>query len=70
MISYQLIRDIPSGEITSVHRSDGWTIPYDTENSDYQNFKVQINDESAPLYDADGVLMTPDEAKAYVATLP
>ena len=45
-------------------------IPFDTANTDYENFKAQINDETAQLEDADGVLMTPTEAKAYVATLP
>lgn len=45
-------------------------IPFDPENTDYQNFKAQINDESAQLEDADGVLMSPEAAKAYVATLP
>jgi hypothetical protein len=47
-----------------------YTIPYDPANTDYQNFKTQINDETAQLEDADGNLMTPEEAKAYVATLP
>ena len=46
------------------------SIPEDTANTDYQNFKAQINDESAQLEDADGVLMSPEAAKAYVATLP
>lgn len=50
--------------------SDGWTIPFATDNSDYQTFKAQINDESAQLEDADGVLMSAEDAKAYVATLP
>ena len=49
---------------------DGACIPFDTENTEYQNFKAQINDESAQLETVDGVVMTPDEAKAYVATLP
>lgn len=43
---------------------------FDPENSDYQNFKYQINHDESQLEDADGVLMTPEEAKAYVATLP
>jgi hypothetical protein len=45
-------------------------IPFDPQNTDYINFKIEINDETATLETADGVLMTPDEAKAYVATLP
>jgi hypothetical protein len=38
------------------------------QNSDYQNFKKQINADEAQLQDAEGVIMT--DAKAYVATLP
>lgn len=72
---YKLIPDSPVfGPATSVLRlnEDGTitSIPYDPSNMDYQNFKTQINDETAQLEDTDGVLMTPDEAKAYVATLP
>jgi hypothetical protein len=43
---------------------------FDPANTDYENFKAQINAGTAQLEDADGNLMTPDEAKAYVATLP
>lgn len=43
---------------------------FSPENNDYQNFKYQINHDEAQLENADGVLMTPEEAKAYVATLP
>lgn len=46
------------------------SIPFDPANTDYQAFKTNINDESAQLEDINGVLMTPEEAKAYVATLP
>ena len=45
-------------------------IPFDPANTDYQNFKKQINADEAQLEDADGVLMSPEQAKAYVATLP
>ena len=48
----------------------GWCIPYDPSNTDYQTFKLQINDESAQLETPDDVVLTPEEAKAYVATLP
>lgn len=43
-------------------------IPFDPANTDYQNFKAQINADEAQLEDAEGTLMT--DAKAYVATLP
>lgn len=43
---------------------------FDPSNSGYQNFKSQINNDEAQLENMEGVLMTPEEAKAYVATLP
>jgi hypothetical protein len=46
------------------------SIPFDPTNSDYQQFKQAINDDTAQLEDADGVLMTAEEAKAFVAALP
>ena len=49
---------------------DGAFIPCDEANTDYQNFKKQINADEAQLEDADGNLMTAEQAKAYVATLP
>ena len=50
--------------------ADNATIPFDSANTDYQQFKAQINADEAQLEDADGALMTPEEAKAFVATLP
>jgi hypothetical protein len=68
---YILLKTLITNEINSVQRlSDNAFIPFAPDNTDYENFKAQINDESAQLEDADGVLMTPTEAKAYVATLP
>jgi len=53
-----------------IRLSDNACIPFDPDNTDYQAFKTQINDQTAQLEDADGVLMTPEQAIAYVATLP
>jgi len=39
-------------------------------NSDYQNFKIQINSNEAQLEDIDGNVMSPEAAQAFVATLP
>lgn len=50
--------------------SDNACIPFDPENIDYQNFKKEINSEEAQLEDADGNLMTAEQAKTFVATLP
>ena len=49
---------------------DGAIIPPDPANTDYANFKAQINADEAQLEDAEGTLMTAEQAKAYVATLP
>ena len=67
---YKLSKNI-AGEIDTVIRlSDNAFIPFDPANTDYQNFKAQINADEAQLEDADGNLMTAEQAKAYVATLP
>jgi hypothetical protein len=56
---------------TSIIRvDDGACIPFDPANTDYANFKAQINADEAQLQDADGNLMTAEQAKAFVATLP
>jgi hypothetical protein len=68
---YKLIKDFYSEKILNVQRlSDGTFIPLDPSNTDYQNFKYQINNDEAQLEDADGSVMSPEAAKAYVATLP
>ena len=71
---YKLIKNIDGGESNAVMRfnADGSTssIPFAPDNTDYQTFKKQINADEAQLEDADGNLMTPEQAKAYVATLP
>lgn len=53
-----------------IRLSDDACIPCDPANTDYANFKKQINADEAQLEDADGNLMSPEQAKAYVATLP
>lgn len=68
---YKIIPNIPTGAATCVKRlSDNAFIPFDPANTDYANFKAQINAGEAQLEDADGNLMTADAAKAYVAGLP
>jgi hypothetical protein len=74
MITYQLysttIGGTTANAATTVGVNPQISFFFAPENTDYQNFKAQINDESAQLEDADGVLMSPEAAKAYVATLP
>ena len=68
---YKLIKNPMTGKIDVVQRlSDNAFIPFDPANTDYQQFKQAINDDTAQLEDADGMLMTAEEAKAFVATLP
>lgn len=56
---------------TSITRtSDGACIPFDPANTDYANFKREINEGTAQLEDADGNLMTAEQAKDFVKELP
>ena len=74
MITYKLYSTTIGGTITdaamTLNVSPQLSFFFAPDNPDYQAFKASINDESAQLETADGVLMTPEEAKAYVATLP
>ena len=68
---YKLLEFPLGAEPNTVQRlSDFACIPFDPSNLDYQNFKYQINNDEAQLETAQGVVMTPEAAKAYVATLP
>jgi hypothetical protein len=49
---------------------DGSIIPFDPANTDYANFKREINEGTAQLQDADGSLMTAEQAKDFVKELP
>ena len=72
MTVYKLMPiDPQTGKTEVVQRlPENYFIPFAVGNSDYENFKYQINHDEAQLENADGVLMTPEEARAYVATLP
>lgn len=67
---YQIQKDSQGNDTAVTIVGEDISIPFFPGNTDYENFKVQINNEIAQLETADGVLMTPEEAKAYVATLP
>ena len=69
---YKLLPDHPVfGKAQNIIRTeDGAAIPFDPANTDYQNFKKQINADETQLEDADGNLMTAEQAKAYVKELP
>ena len=60
----------PYGNTSSVWRlSDNAFIPFDPANTDYQQFKIDVLG-GAELQDADGNVMTQEEANAFIATLP
>jgi hypothetical protein len=48
MITYKLITN-PYGEINSVLSSDGWVIPFDPDNTDYQAYLKWVSEGNAPL---------------------
>lgn len=45
-------------------------IPFEPANTDYQTFKKEINEGTAQLEDAEGVLMSEQQAKDFVKELP
>jgi hypothetical protein len=63
-----------TGEINTIFKNisidSGMSIPFDPNNSDFIEFKRQINEDESQLQDADGNTMTAAEAKEFVATLP
>jgi hypothetical protein len=70
MITYKKLPPYMGEENKAILRSDGACIPNDPDNTDYANFKKEILADEAQLQDAEGNTMTPEDAKAYVATLP
>jgi phosphoenolpyruvate-protein kinase (PTS system EI component) len=68
---YKLVKNELTNQVNSVLRlSDNTNIPMVYANTDYRNFKKEINEETAELQDAEGDTMTAAEAKEFVATLP
>ena len=56
--------------VMTVDNSPQISFLFDLTNTDYTNFKKEINEEKAELQDADGNVMTAEEAKQFIATLP
>jgi hypothetical protein len=75
MITYRQCPPEPlSGTVFTVMRfnDDDSTsgIQFNQSNMDYQHFKIDIESENGQLQDVDGNLLTAEQAKEYVRTLP
>jgi hypothetical protein len=63
---YKLIKNQITNQVSSIKRfEDGAFIPFDIENTDYQNFKIDLAN-GAELQDEDGNAI---DGIAYLATL-
>ena len=52
MVTYKLIKSMQDGQVCAVARSDGWQIPFDPDNTDYQAF-LKYQAEGGKVYGAD-----------------
>jgi hypothetical protein len=69
MNTYRLIKNPDNGKDCGVLRNGADSIPFAPDNSDYQQFKKEVL-AGAELQDADGNVMTQEQADAFIATLP
>jgi len=60
---------LPKANNMVMRLSDNACIPFDPANTDYQTFKKEVL-AGAELQDADGNVMTQEQADAFIATLP
>jgi hypothetical protein len=67
---YKVSIDSRNNTVNGISRLDdnAW-IPLDPANTDYQTFKKEVL-AGAELQDADGNVMTQEQADAFIATLP
>lgn len=66
---YKLYNNVDGSLGAIIRLSDQHFIPVNKENTDYQFFKSAVDKESANLQDADGNLLSAEEAKAFVSAL-
>jgi len=68
---YKLIKDPMTGKVSIVQKQQGdflLSIPFDPSNTDYANFKKEVL-AGAELQDADGNVMTQEQANQFVGSL-
>ena len=69
---YKLVKDVFTGKVNIVQKQEEnllISIPMVEDNTDYQAFKKEVL-AGAELQDADGNVMTQEQANAFIATLP
>ena len=66
---YKIFKDTFANWESIIRLSDGAFIPFDPANTDYQTFKKEVL-AGAELQDADGNVMTQEQADDFIATLP
>lgn len=67
---YKIFKNLITNQAFGVIFNNNISIPFDPANTDYANFKRQINEGTPQLQDADGNLMTAEQAKQFVKELP
>lgn len=72
MIMYKQYKYLDGSVVNNaiIRVADNACIPFDPANMDYQAFKTQVNDGTAQIEDADGNIMTEQQAIDYVKGLP
>jgi hypothetical protein len=69
MIKYQIQIGINQNPCSVTIVGQLISIPFDPANTDYQQFKIQVL-AGAELQDAEGVVMTQEQANAFIKELP
>jgi hypothetical protein len=67
---YKLVKNVFTKETNQVQRlEDKSFIPFDPANTDYQQFKKDL-EAGVQLQDAEGTVMTSEQIQQFIATLP
>jgi hypothetical protein len=69
---YKLMKN-PQGVVSAVNKTVDniqYSIPFAQANTDYANFKKEILADEAQLQDADGNVMTQEQADDFIKELP